>query len=361
VRSLPRRASRELLLLFAVALSLVAANSPLSPAFAPLWTGPFHYVINHALMALFFLLVGLELKRELVSGDLRSPRRAALPAAAAVGGLVVPGLVYLAIARDHPRGWGIPCSTDTAFALAVLSLLGHRAPARLRPFLAAFAITDDVGAVLIIALFYSTVRSPAALLIAAGALAALLLLRRLGARHIALYLLAGVPLWIALDRAGVHASVAGIPVAAALPAHGTPSPLRRLERALDPWVAWGVLPLFALANAGVVLPDDPLAPLRHPVPIAIALGLLVGKPVGVLLACFAALALRLAHLPHELRFRHLLGAAALSGIGFTMALFIATIAFGDEPAVSLDDARLAILVASLLSGLLGALILARRR
>jgi NhaA family Na+:H+ antiporter len=353
-------ARKGLLLAGAVVVALILANSPIADRFAPLWSGPFHYFVNHGAMALFFLLVGLELKRALLSGELHAHSGAALPVAAALGGAIVPALLYLAVAgRPNARGWGVPMSTDTAFAIGVLGLLGHRAPARLRLFLAAFAILDDIVAVLVIAVFYTEGISFSALALAGFFLALLAVFELCHVKRLAPYLLVGTAVWAALLPSGIHASVAGIFVAAFIPGGGPRSPLNRLEHLLDPWVTWVVLPLFALSNGGIAVAGSVGDLMRHRAALGIALGLLVGKPLGVLAGCGAVLKLRLARMPRGMRFRHIAGVAALSGIGFTMAIFIATLAF-DGAVLSLDEAKLAVLGASLLAALSGAAILGIR-
>ncbi|HEY1585076.1 MAG TPA: Na+/H+ antiporter NhaA, partial [Polyangia bacterium] len=243
-------ATKGALLIAAVALALVLASSPIAHAFAPVWSGPVHFWVNHGLMSLFFLQVGLEIKREVLVGELGTRKRASLPLAAAVGGMLVPAACYLAVASRYADGWGVPASTDTAFAIGILGIVGRRAPARLRIFLTGFAILDDIGAVLIVALFYSHGFSPLALAGVALGVALLALLNRRGVRRVAPYLVVGAFVWAAMVRSGVHATIAGILVAMTLPADGTPSPLGRLEEALEPVVTLGVLPLFAFCNAG---------------------------------------------------------------------------------------------------------------
>lgn len=346
-----------IVLFAAVAAALVLRNSPLAPAFEWLWSGPLHHAVNHGLMTLFFLLVGLEMKREVVAGELGTRRGALLPLAAAVGGVVAPVALYLAVAGgEHARGWGVPASTDTAFALAVLGLLGRRAAPSLRLFLTAFAVIDDVAAVAIIAAFYSTGVSAAALLAAGAGLALLAAANALGVRRIAVYLAVGALVWAAMARSGVHATLAGILVALTVPR----VPLARLEHGLAPWVHWAVLPLLALCNAGVPLGGGAFAVLAHPAALGVALGLAVGKPLGVLAASALAVKLLGAELPRGTGWRQIAGAAALAGIGFTMSIFIATVAFGDEESLTLDEAKLAVLVGSLAAGLAGVALSAPR-
>ncbi|ACY49538.1 Na+/H+ antiporter NhaA [Rhodothermus marinus] len=411
-------ASGTLLLLSAV-IALVWANSPWGETYRALWEtkwtiGPegaalskslLHW-INDGLMVLFFLLVGLEIKRELLVGELSSPRKAGLAIAGAIGGMIVPALLYLTLNAGGAgeRGWGIPMATDIAFALGVLALLGRGLPVGLRVFLAALAIVDDLGAVLVIALFYTADLSVGALLAAAVVWGLLWACNLLGVRQLWVYGLLGVLLWLAVFKSGVHATVAGVLLALTIPARrkidGTAflrevqglldvfrknpgtgrllsedqrdavysleqacerveAPLTRMEHRLHGLVAYGIMPLFALANAGVVLGGDSGLSLTHPVTLGVVLGLLLGKPIGVLLASWLAVRLRLAELPAGVTWGQLLGVGCLCGIGFTMALFIAGLAFPTP--LLLDQAKLGILGASLLAGLLGWVFLARAR
>ena len=371
------QAAGGVLLLAAAAAAVAWANSPLADGYFGLWgreltlglgdaslTKPLLLWVNDGLMAVFFLLVGLEIKRELMGGELSSPRRAALAFAAALGGMVVPALLYAAFNAGGPgeRGWGIPMATDIAFALGVLALLGSRAPLALKVFLTAVAIVDDLGAVLVIALFYTSQVSLAALAAAAGALAVLWAMNRAGIRRLPPYALVGFVLWVAVLKSGVHATVAGVLLAMAIPvaarAGEAKSPLARLEHALHPWVAFAILPVFALANAGVALGAGASAALASGVTAGVVLGLVVGKQVGVLAFAWLAVRLGIAELPRGIGWGHIHAAACLCGIGFTMSLFIGGLAFGD-PAL-LDQAKVGILAASLLSGVLGAALLALR-
>ena len=406
-----------LVLLACTAVALVLANSPWADAYHHLWEAPLtvgvpgfgltlsvHHWVNDGLMAVFFFLVGLEIKREVLVGELASLRSAALPVAAAVGGMVVPALLYVALNRGGPgaAGWGVPMATDIAFALGILALLGDRVPSGLRVFLAALAIADDLGAVLVIALFYTSTIDWAALGGAAVVLVALLGLNRAGARRPLTYALLGVVLWLFVLASGVHATIAGVLLALTIPArtrideqefldraeasladfraadepgttvltnHGhqaalqamesatdaAQAPLQRMEHALHGVVAFLVMPIFALANAGVPLGGGAGAALRSPVALGIALGLVVGKPVGILLASWAAVRAGAADLPAGVAWRHVHGAGWLAGIGFTMSLFVAGLAFAD-PAV-LDTAKLGVLGASVVAGLVGFMLL----
>ena len=360
--------------------ALVWANSPWAGAYTALWAteitvGPLSetllHWINDGLMAVFFFVVGLEIKREVLVGELASLRQAALPIAAALGGMVVPAAIYTAINLGGAglAGWGIPMATDIAFALGVLALLGRRAPTSLKVFLTALAIVDDLGAVLVIALFYTAQVSWAALGAAAGCLALLVALNRLGARHPLTYALLGLGLWAAFLASGVHATLAGVLLALTIPARtrvdtgeffrrahallrhfdlageeaadirtnadqqaalaeledlaeGVQTPLQRLEHALHPWVAFVIVPLFALANAGVALGGGLGAALREPVTLGVVAGLLLGKQLGVTGAAWLAVRAGLADLPEGVTWRHVYGAGWLAGIGFTMSLFV---------------------------------------
>jgi Na+:H+ antiporter, NhaA family len=369
-------AAGGLVLMFAAALAMVVANSPLGPAYAAAIDVPFEVRlgsaslakpvllwINDGLMAVFFLLVGLELKREILEGHLSSVRRAVLPAVGAAGGLVFPAVIYASLNGGDPaalRGWAIPAATDIAFALGVLALLGDRVPSALKAFLLSVAIFDDVGAIVVIALFYSGGLSTAALAVAAVLVAGLAVLNRAGVMRPAAYFLLGVPLWVAVLKSGVHATLAGVILAMFIPLRvpeGRESPLHHLEHALHPWVAYGILPVFAFANAGVPVLGLSLADLAHPVPLGIIGGLLVGKQLGIFGAAWLAVKLGAATLPAGVRWGQLYGVAVLGGIGFTMSLFIASLAFEQDGFQGLD--RLGILTGSLLAGGMGYLVLRR--
>jgi NhaA family Na+:H+ antiporter len=362
-------AASGILLLGCAILALVWANSPLADSYARLfgtrltlgWGAlalgkPLLLWINDGLMAVFFLVVGLEIKRELLVGELASPRQAALPVAAAAGGMLLPAGIYAALNAGGPgcAGWGIPMATDIAFALGVLALLGPRAPASLKVFLAALAIADDLGAVLVIALFYTGDLSWPALGAAGGFLAALALANAAGAQRWAAYAALGLGLWVAVLKSGVHPTVAGVLLAMTIPSRARPGAeplLARLEHTLHPWVGYVIMPLFALANAGVTPGDGLGASLFHPVSLGVAAGLLLGKPAGIVLFSWIAARAGVASLPCDLGWRHLAGAGVLAGIGFTMSLFIADLAF--EDAVLLGRAKVGILAASLVAGILG--------
>ena len=314
--------------------------------------------INDALMAVFFLLVGLEVKRELVLGSLASRQRAAFPVIAAIGGMVVPALIYLAfnyqdpIARD---GWAIPAATDIAFALGVLALLGNRVPMALKIFLMALAIIDDLGAIIIIALFYTNDLSMLSLGVAAAAIAVLAILNICNVRRVGIYVLVGMVLWTAVLKSGVHATLAGVIVGFFVPLKQQEgkSPAKQLEHVLHPWVAFLILPLFAFANAGVSLDGVTLAGLTSMLPLGIIAGLFIGKPLGISLFCWLALKLKLASLPHGTTGRQIMAVGVLCGIGFTMSIFISTLAFGSNAPELIVWAKLGILAGSLLAAFVG--------
>ncbi|MGF7153198.1 Na+/H+ antiporter NhaA [Novosphingobium gossypii] len=369
-RFLHGQASAGIVLMATAAVALALANSPLLHAYEAvlhIHMGPLslaHWV-NDGLMAIFFLLVGLEIKREMLDGELSTWSRRVLPGIAALGGMAVPALVFVAFNRGATiNGWAIPAATDIAFALGVISLLGQRVPGSLRIFLAALAIIDDLGAVVIIALFYTAGISVPHLAGAAAVVAALVALNRFGVRSLTPYLLLGSVLWVLVLRSGIHATLAGVVLALTIPMDTTPaqsdrdavSPLHRLEKALHVPVGFLVVPLFALANAGVPFLSLPAEALAAPVTLGVALGLLLGKPVGVF--GFSALAVRfgLADMPAHAGRLQMLGVALLCGIGFTMSLFIALLAFPDAPMLQ-SEAKIGILAGSLLSGVLGYVVL----
>ena len=363
-----------MLLMAAALLALIASNSgaaSLYKAFLALpveirigaleLDKPLLLWINDGLMALFFLLVGLEIKRELLEGELSTPAQAILPAAAALGGMVVPAALYLAIAAGVPgaaAGWAIPSATDIAFALAVLTLVGPRAPQSLKLFLLALAIIDDLGAIVIIAIFYTGDLDWLALALGGGAALGLFALNRLGIRRIAPYLLIGLALWVCVLKSGVHPTLAGVVTAVAIPLAapgGDRSPAKHLEHALHPWVAYLVMPLFGFANAGVPLGGLSLATVGDGVTLGVAAGLFLGKPIGVFGTALVLVRLKLARWPEGATPVGLFGTCALAGIGFTMSLFIGTLAW--ESADYAVPLRLGVLGGSIASGLLGYLIL----
>ncbi|EOI5727932.1 Na+/H+ antiporter NhaA [Cronobacter malonaticus] len=314
--------------------------------------------VNDALMAVFFLLVGLEVKRELVQGSLASRRQASLPVIAALGGMVLPAALYLAFNFQDPitrAGWAIPAATDIAFALGILALLGSRVPPALKIFLMALAIIDDLGAIVIIALFYTSSLSMMSLLVAAGAIAVLALLNLCNVRRTGVYILVGVVLWTAVLKSGVHATLAGVIIGFFVPlkAQNGHSPAGSLEHALHPWVGFLILPLFAFANAGVSLEGVTLAGLTSLLPLGIIAGLFIGKPLGISLFCALAVKLKWATLPPGVSQKTILAVGVLCGIGFTMSIFIASLAFGDVDAALVTWAKLGILVGSLLAAVIG--------
>jgi len=369
-------AAGGMLLVGASVLAMFVANSPAAGLYDALIALPVEIRIgdleiakplllwiNDGLMAVFFLLVGLELKRELVAGHLADRRQIVLPAFGAIGGMLVPALIYVALNRADPvalAGWAIPAATDIAFALAVLALLGDRVPVSLRIFLVSIAIFDDVGAIVIIALFYTSDLSWSALAVVAACVPVLAMLNRRGVAERTPYLLIGVIMWIAMLKSGVHATLTGVLLAWFIPVgdiDAGKSPLLDLEHDLHTAVAFGILPLFAFVNAGIAFGQLGIEQLVHPVTLGIALGLFVGKQLGVLAACAFAAALRLAGLPPGVRWIHIYGTALLCGIGFTMSLFIGSLAFEATGENLLFDERLGIVVASLLSGAAGYLVL----
>lgn len=414
-RFLAIKASGGILLIIATLAAMIAANSPFADSYEQLWETKFGFSfggvglfkplilwVNDGLMALFFFVIGLEIKREILEGELSSPRQAALPIAAAIGGMVVPAAIYLAFNLGTPTkaGWGIPMATDIAFALGILMLLGDRVPAALKTFLAALAIVDDLGAVLVIALFYTSDISLENLGLGAGFLALLVAANMLGIRHVMVYAVLGVGgLWLAFLLSGVHPTVAGVLAAFCIPARsridcpafvassraavdefeaaGTDGenvltnagrqsallklellseaaspPLQRLEHNLHPWVMYLIMPIFAFANAGVRL-DGELSGLLSSAPVlGIVLGLFIGKQIGVFGFSWLAVKLNLAVLPSGTCWSSLYGTSLLAGIGFTMSLFIASLAFSTQPEV-LAQAKLAILIASTISAVLG--------
>ncbi len=414
-------ASSGIVLIVVTVIALIWANSPWAERYFQLWEteagivfGQFHlemhlsHWINDGLMAIFFFLVGLEIKREILVGELSTPKKALLPIAAAIGGMIFPAAIYLAInaGTEGQAGWGIPMATDIAFALGVLALLGSRVPTSLKIFLAALAIVDDLGAVLVIAVFYTEQVAFSWLFAGAIVFGLMLALNRLGVRQPIPYGLLAIVLWFAFLQSGVHATIAGVLAALAIPAmsrldtdqfvswsrqaideldvsrakdtdpepgapttttqrsvlqametaiHHAESPLQRMEHSLELPVAFVIMPIFALANAGVAVLGHFFDDLFNPVSLGIVFGLVVGKQIGILLFSFLAVRLRLAELPAGVTWRHIWGVAWLGGIGFTMALFIDDLAFGGSPLA--DTAKIGILVASIISGVGGYVIL----
>lgn len=395
VRFLQVESASGLLLTAATLAALVLANSPWAAAFDALWHVPvnlavgglalnesLHFWINDGLMTLFFFVVGLEIKREVVDGELSDLRNAALPVVAALGGMLAPAAVYLALQAGRPtaHGWGIPMATDIAFVVGFLALLGPRVPHGLKVLLLTLAIADDVGAVLVIALVYSTDLSLPALAAGLGGFGMVALLRWVGVRQVPVYAVVGALIWLAFVKSGVHPTVAGVGLGLLTPARPwlgdrvpfdlvgdlfrrlarqvgqlerreAISPLERLEQNLHPWVAFGIMPLFALANAGV--PLDP-ARLLNPLALAVAAGLILGKPLGIVVFSWASVKAGLARLPEGMDMKTLIGAGCLAGIGFTMSLFIAGLALRGP---HLDEAKIGIVFGSSVSAVLGCVLL----
>ena len=364
-------AAGGLLLIGAAALALIVANGGWGDAYRhllhlPAGTLPIHgptdlhFWVNDGLMAIFFLLVGLEIKREWLEGNLRDPASRRLPLIAAAVGMALPAIVYIAVAGpgDLIRGWAIPAATDIAFAIGVLALLGRRAPASLKLFLTSVSIADDLGAVAIIAIAYTARLDWAALAAAALIAAAMYAMGRAGVRRLWPFAIGAVLLWYAMLVSGVHATVAGVISAATVPiaTDAESSPLHRLEHQLAPWVAFGIVPLFGFANAGVSLAGLGLGSLFAPLPLAIAAGLFLGKQIGIFGAVRAAVAFRIAPRPAEATWLQVYGVALLCGIGFTMSLFIGALAFPDRPDLA-ETAKIGILAGSLLSAVTGFLVL----
>ncbi len=414
-------ASGGVLLMLATIVALVWVNSPWAASYEALWhtelgislagfdlTHDLHFWVNDALMAIFFLVIGLEIKREVLVGELDSVRGAALPAVAAVGGAVIPALIFiLVVGLDSPatRGWGVPMATDIAFALGVLALLRGVAPLGLRIFLTALAIVDDLLAVVVIALFYTDRLDLGAAAAAGGLIALLMVMNFLGVRRLAAYAIPGVLLWLAVSASGAHATIAGVLLALTIPArtrldgpsyveragdqlreisarfrsdadikerhaalweleditHHAQAPMLRLEHALEPFVIFIIVPLFAFANAGVRIPSDIGSALSQPLVIGIVMGLVVGKQLGIIAAAWLVVRSGIASLPHGVGWGHMYGAAWLGGIGFTMSLFVSELAFPEGE--MLEAAKLGILVASAVAGAggLAVLVLANRR
>ncbi len=403
-------ASGGIVLLVAAVIALVWANSPWDKQYFDFWHAHLSldlnifkldetlgHAVNDGLMAVFFFVVGLEIKRELIHGELASVRKASLPVAAALGGMIVPALVYVAFnaGGDGAKGWGIPMATDIAFAMGVLALLGRRAPFSLKVFLLALAIVDDLGAIMVIALFYTESISLEAVAWAVAIAAVILAFSRAGVRSVDVYVVLGILFWAAVFKTGVHATIAGVLLALMTPSRpyltrdaldvsaddlldayrgarergdaeaeqqilrqletlsrDTESPLDRLEHTLHPWASYLIVPIFALANAGVALSGDLVGDASSSaVSLGVAIGLVVGKPVGILLACFLAVRLGLAELPSNTGFQHMVGAGLLAGIGFTVSLFIAGLAFDDPQLI--DEAKIGILAASTIAGIIG--------
>jgi NhaA family Na+:H+ antiporter len=361
-------------LLGCAALALILANSRFASAyFAALHANiaglSLLHWINDGLMAVFFLLVGLEIKRELLDGHLSTWTRRALPGVAAAGGMLVPALIYVLLNAANPetlRGWAIPSATDIAFALGVLALLGPRVPVSLKVFLTSLAILDDLGAVAIIAAVYTEDLSATWLGMTAATIAILVVLSAWGVQRLLLYLVAGAALWLFVFKSGVHATLSGIALAAVVPLRLSPgrpddptSPLHRLEHALQPWVAYGIVPLFGFANAGVSFSGISWNALLHPVCLGIMAGLFVGKQIGVFLFTWATVKLKWSDRPEGASWAHIYGVSLLCGIGFTMSLFIGLLAFPDSTRQEL--VKIGVLAGSILSALAGTVVLVMAR
>lgn len=362
-------ASGILLLIFA-AIAILMANTPLSSLYfgfldipvviqvgALAIDKPLLMWVNDGFMAIFFTLVGLEVKREMLVGSLSSYQKAIFPAIAALGGMIVPALVYIFLTQGHAElgsGWAIPMATDIAFALGIVALLSKQVPAPLKIFLLALAVIDDLGAIVVIAIFYSHDMSMMALVISAITLAILITLNRMKVGTISTYVIVGFGLWVAVLKSGVHATIAGVVLGFCIPLEGKNGerPLEHLEHILSPWCSFVILPLFAFCNAGVSLFDVGIAELVSPLPLGIALGLLIGKPVGVFLFSWLSVVLRIAKLPDGVKFRQIFAIAILCGIGFTMSMFLATLAFGSNYHLT-ALARLGILLGSGASAVIG--------
>ena len=416
---LGRQTTSGIVLFIAALVALVLANSPFAETYHHFWhnefsvgvndfiiSKPLHHWINDGLMAVFFFVIGLELKREILAGELSNPRDALLPLAAGIGGMVVPAVIYLAFnpSGDANNGWGIPMATDIAFALGIISLLGNRVPLSLKVFLTALAIADDLGAVLVIAVFYTSHIDVLSLAVGAVFMILLVTSNLLGVRNILWYSLLGIGgLWLAFLLSGVHATIAAVLAAFTIPvnvkisdkrfvshikalgakfeaatsndvtlvtdeqlhvlediravAREALTPLQRLEHAMHPFVAFVVMPVFALANAGISFPTDFLGQLASPVTLGVAFGLLAGKMLGIMGICYILIRFQWASFPEQTGWRHLFGAAMLASVGFTMSLFITGLAFNDD--VLILQAKLGILLASLVGGCAGYYLLRR--
>ncbi len=361
--------SGGIVLMVAAVFAMIANNTVLAPWYSGFLNAPVSLQlgdlviaktavlwINDGLMAIFFFLVGLEIKREVMEGELSSLDKASLPVLAAIGGMIGPALVYISLTSSDPtafNGWAIPAATDIAFALGILALVGARAPTSLKIFLLALAIIDDLGAIIIIALFYTANLSTGALGLALAGLALAMLLSRMGVKSLAPYVIIGAFMWVCVLKSGVHATLAGVAIALCVPLNvkSGESPLRRAEHGLHYWVAFAILPLFAFANAGVSLKGMTLAQLVAPVPLGIAAGLFFGKQIGVMLTTLAAVKTRVGSMPKGASWKQMYGVACLTGVGFTMSLFIGGLAF-DTPE-RMNEVRLGVLMGSIASGVFG--------
>lgn len=376
-RFLRMESAGGVILMMTATLAIIIANTPLVAYYSLLLDTPVEVRIgelkiakplllwiNDGLMAVFFFLVGLELKREVLDGELSDPKNIVLPAIGAVGGMLVPAAIYLAFNINDPiavKGWAIPAATDIAFALGVLTLLGSRVPISLKVFLTSLAIFDDIGAIVIIALFYTSKISVAALIVAAICLPILFILNRKGVVSRSPYFLIGIIVWVSLLKSGVHATLAGVLMALFIPMRDErkpgASPLKELEHDLHSVVAFFVLPVFAFANAGISLVDVSPEVIMHDVPVGVALGLFLGKPIGIFGLCGLAIVMGYTSLPKGMSMASLFGVSALCGIGFTMSLFVGSLAFEETGVNLLFDERLGIIIGSLASGLVGFFVL----
>lgn len=353
-----------ILLVIAAAIAMTIANSPLGESYQSvlhtyLFGMSVSHWINDGLMAVFFLLIGLEVKRELLEGALKSKETAIFPAIAAVGGMLAPALIYVAFNAGDAEaisGWAIPAATDIAFALGIMALLGKRVPISLKVFLLALAIIDDLGVVVIIALFYTGDLSTMALIVGFVMTGVLFMLNAKEVTKLTPYMIVGAILWFAVLQSGVHATLAGVVIGFAIPLKGKKgehSPLKHMEHALHPYVAFGILPLFAFANAGISLEGVSMSGLTSMLPLGIALGLLVGKPLGIFTFSWAAVKLGVAKLPQGVNFIHIFAVSVLCGIGFTMSIFISSLAFANVSPEFDTYARLGILMGSTTAAIIG--------
>lgn len=373
---LKKESASGIILMFSAVFAMIFANSPwvtwynlLLDVPVVVAVGSFEIAkplllwINDGLMALFFFLVGLELKREFLEGDLSKPGQITLPAIGAIGGMVMPAMIYAAFNYDDPNalnGWAIPTATDIAFALGILAIIGSKVPLQLKVFLTSLAIFDDLGAIIIIALFYTEQLSMLSLVVAGSMITILFVLNRLNVTNTSPYIFIGIVLWTAVLKSGVHATLAGVILAFFIPIKGKgdePSPLKSLEDNLHSTVAFIVLPIFAFANAGINFVDVGVSQVMSPVPLGIILGLLIGKQLGVFGFCFIAIKLGFAKLPKNVNWSLLYGVALLCGVGFTMSLFIGSLAFEQLSDTPLFNDRLGIVLGSLMSGVLGYLVI----
>lgn len=365
--------SGGMLLFICLILSLLIANSPLAASFNELLSAKIGYEneyiqlnytlaawINDGLMAVFFLFVGLEIKQELISGELSSPKKAALPIIAAFGGAIVPALIYTLFNHNQPtqHGWGIPMATDIAFALAVITMLGNKVPASLKVFLAALAIVDDLLAILVIAIFYSSALHYMYLLYAASILTMLIIFNRIGVKNIWFYLIPGIFIWYFIHHSGIHATIAGVLVAMTLPTKGNIglSPLQKVEHGIAKTVTFIIVPLFAIANTNITFQPAMFTGLSSPLGLGIIVGLVVGKSVGIMGTCWLCIKAGLGSLPQLASWKHMFGVGLLGGIGFTMSIFVSLLSFKDP--LFIEEAKFAVLVGSLISGVSGYLFLA---